>query len=493
VGEESSFSETEGNIQLQRSIREGKIKNGNRKVKGIVNKRKNNNNQKKGASKRTIKSANKKAKKQITKNVQNKGVRGIQKKTVKAKKESRKVSGNSGTPRQDGCVTSTSCIKLATDYYSKDLLKKVYNFKVQKDRIKTYSKQASGKDSKNSDFQLLINRLREAGGGNSSNLTCNGETGAGANYLTTLSSTIASCEQQINDACDSSASGPGANQTYIDECAVKVDLFEDMTTAATKAKGAAACELLESADLAAASEDIKACTKITVDYNKQVTKAKKNFTNAFSACKTAEDEVITAISSCSPPNTVKKVALAVIQGNKNIEAATSLKTKVDTEVSAADSAATVAAGKLTTTCASFIAAVDEAADQLENAPLLSTSEDLLKEALDMTVSPACTAMEAMTLNSSGVSFNASIGAVEKAIAVKQGDAEMATGTELVITTTITPATTTGTTAETTTVTMTEASTVTTDEASTITTHEASTITTAEASTITTAEATTPTA
>ena len=121
----------------------------------------------------------------------------------------------------DSCVTTTSCIEKATSYYSKFLLRKVKNFNQQKDRITIFTKQSQGKNSKMSIFVLLINRLREVGGGNSSNLTCNGETGPGAEYIAELSDTLSSCGDNINQACDSTFSGPDANLTYINECAAR--------------------------------------------------------------------------------------------------------------------------------------------------------------------------------------------------------------------------------------------------------------------------------
>ena len=65
---------------------------------------------------------------------------------------------------------------------------------------------------------------------------------------------------------------------------------------------------------------MKECTDKTVQYNKEVTKAKKNCTSTFSACKSAEDEVTKAVSACSPANTASKVTAAIKQGNTNIAA-----------------------------------------------------------------------------------------------------------------------------------------------------------------------------
>merc|ERR1712123_294889 len=385
---------------------------------------------------------------------------------VNEKKIGIRKSSSQEAARQDtSCVTSTACIGNATNYYNKILIKKVYNFKIQRERIKTFSKQSSGKNSKNEIFILLINRIREVGGGNSSNLTCNGENNDGATNLETLSTTLSECETKIYEACDSSQSGPNANSTYIDKCNDLVDAFTDMTDTATKAKGAAACNLWEADDLKEKADAIKTCTAATVAFNKQTTKAKQKCTKAFSACKTAEDSVTAAVSACSPSNTVTKVTAAIKQGYQNIASIGDLKTKVDAlitdssitvnstnstsnrhrrQASSSTAAATTttaaptwatAAGTTTagSACSTFIDAVATAIAKLNAAPLLSGTQTLIDETNSLSVA-SCTVSEQSALATESVSITSSVTNVETIIYVKQTDIDTQTGTTIAATT-----------------------------------------------------------
>merc|ERR1712123_210385 len=377
----------------------------------------------------------------------------------------RKSSSQEAARQDTSCLTSTACIGNATNYYNKILIKKVYNFKIQRERIKTFSKQSSGKNSKNEIFILLINRIREVGGGNSSNLTCNGENNDGATNLETLSTTLSECETKIYEACDSSQSGPNANSTYIDECNDLVDAFTDMTDPATKAKGAAACVLWEADDLKEKADAIKTCTAATVAFNKQTTKAKQKCTKAFSACKTAEDSVTAAVSACSPSNTVTKVTAAIKQGYQNIASIGDLKTKVDAlitdssitvnstnstsnrhrrQASSSTAAATTttaaptwatAAGTTTagSACSTFIDAVATAIAKLNAAPLLSGTQTLIDETNSLSVA-SCTVSEQSALATESVSITSSVTNVETIIYVKQTDIDTQTGTTIAATT-----------------------------------------------------------
>merc|ERR1711892_1142246 len=412
------------------------------------------NSEKTGRNVRPVKEGRK------TGNVKKTLPRKQERNAVNEKKIGVRKSSSQEAARQDtSCVTSTACIGNATNYYNKILIKKVYNFKIQRERIKTFSKQSSGKNSKNEIFILLINRIREVGGGNSSNLTCNGENNDGATNLETLSTTLSECETKIYEACDSSQSGPNANSTYIDECNDLVDAFTDMTDTATKAKGAAACVLWEADDLKEKADAIKTCTAATVAFNKQTTKAKQKCTKAFSACKTAEDSVTAAVSACSPSNTVTKVTAAIKQGYQNIASIGDLKTKVDAlitdssitvnstnstsnrhrrQASSSTAAATTTTAAPTTTtaagtttagsaCSTFIDAVATAIAKLNAAPLLSGTQTLIDETNSLSVA-SCTVSEQSALATESVSITSAVTNVETIISVKQTDIDTQTGT-----------------------------------------------------------------
>ena len=138
-------------------------------------------------------------------------------------------------------------------------------------------------------FSPLISKLREAGGGNASNLTCNGESGPGADNLKSLMEELEMCEADIEAACNTGL--PSYNETLISECEMHMETFSNLTKPAMAASGEASCELWTDAALAMAAVDIKGSTCDISDLNTMFTAAKKNCTSAFGACRKLEDMV----------------------------------------------------------------------------------------------------------------------------------------------------------------------------------------------------------
>ena len=138
-------------------------------------------------------------------------------------------------------------------------------------------------------FAPLISKLREAGGGNSSNLTCNGASGPGADNLKSLMAELEMCEANIEAACNTGL--PSHNETLTSECEMHMEAFSNLTKPAIAASGEASCELWTSESLSAASSKIKATACDISDLNTKFTAAKKNCTNAFGACRKFEDKV----------------------------------------------------------------------------------------------------------------------------------------------------------------------------------------------------------
>merc|ERR1712012_936452 len=110
-------------------------------------------------------------KKKSRKNKANGGKNKDKKKAKKDRKNNNNKRVNIG--RQSSCANET-CIDNAVTYM-KQLKLAVKNFGKQYNRILTNAKQSSGKSSKNNDFAPYLVKLRETGGGNASNLTCNGQ------------------------------------------------------------------------------------------------------------------------------------------------------------------------------------------------------------------------------------------------------------------------------------------------------------------------------
>merc|ERR1712088_1184248 len=140
-----------------------------------------------------------------------KGKKG--KKNSRKQRKGKKKSGRKSQARQDTCMNET-CINTAMSYM-KIMKDKVSNFLRQKTRVSKYSTTSGNKAGKKGLFGPILNRIREAGGGNSSNLKCNGDnSSAGAKQLANLTSLLGACEDDIHTAC--SESHPSINQTEHD-------------------------------------------------------------------------------------------------------------------------------------------------------------------------------------------------------------------------------------------------------------------------------------
>ena len=158
---------------------------------------------------------------------------------------------------------------------------------------------------KQSIFGPLISKLREAGGGNSSNLTCNGASGPGADNLKALMAELEMCEANIDAACNTGL--PDHNETLTSECETYMETFSNLTKSAIAASGEASCKLWTAENLAAASSKIKGTACDISDLNTQFTAAKKNCTSAFGACRKVEDKVAKSIYFFSNPFCRQKV------------------------------------------------------------------------------------------------------------------------------------------------------------------------------------------
>merc|ERR1712147_303956 len=210
--------------------RKNGAKKNNKKQKGQKKSRKNKAN---GAGKNKDKKEKKKARKQ-------------EKKEQKKSRKNRKNNNNRVNIGRSSCMNAT-CIDNAVTYM-KQLKLAVKNFGKQYNRISTNAKQSSGKSSKYDEFAPYLIKLRETGGGNASNLTCNGEKNQGATNLKTLYDSLATCETIINSTCNTGM--PDVNMTFLDACKATMDNFTAKANEAIELTGADACLIWESAELA---------------------------------------------------------------------------------------------------------------------------------------------------------------------------------------------------------------------------------------------------
>ena len=105
-------------------------------------------------------------------------------------------------PRQT-CL-DTDCVDTAV-LYLKLFKDKISNYEKQFKRIKTQNKTGKSKAGKKGIFGSVIRRIVRAGGGNASNLTCNGITNSsGAEKLKNLTTLLTGCEENIKNSCDTS-------------------------------------------------------------------------------------------------------------------------------------------------------------------------------------------------------------------------------------------------------------------------------------------------
>merc|ERR1712110_1394391 len=284
-------------------------KNGDKKKKGKKNGAKMRKKNGKGEKKK--KDNKKKSKKQKKK------ARRQNKKEDRKRKKNRKAhTARNSTSSSSSCMNATCLTSAVT--YMKQLKLAVKNFGKQYNRITTNAKQTGGKAGKNDEFEPYLIKLRESGGGNASNMTCNGQKNQGATNLQTLYDNLTTCKTIINNTCN--ANMPAINMTFLDACKATMDGFENETDKAIKATGAAACVIWESDLLANMSAMLKDCS--IKDTETAQTAAKKACTGNFSFCRQEEDKVSKLVSACSASNSVAKVTAAIAQGAKNQAAAT---------------------------------------------------------------------------------------------------------------------------------------------------------------------------
>merc|ERR1712213_190799 len=203
---------------LKKSDKKGAGKrNGDRK-KGKKNGAKRSKNDGKGRKKKKAKKEKKKARKAKKK------ARKQKKKFKKERKNRKKAKGTARDSAlfKSSCMNAT-CIDNAVTYM-KQLKLAVKNFDKQYNRITTYDKQTTSKAGKNDEFAPYLIKLSETGGGNVSNLSCNGEYNQGATNLQTLYDNIATCESKVNESCNTNM--PDVNMTFLDACKATMDFRE---------------------------------------------------------------------------------------------------------------------------------------------------------------------------------------------------------------------------------------------------------------------------
>merc|ERR1719445_1127801 len=314
------------------------------------------------------------------------------------------------------CMNET-CINTAMSYM-KIMKDKVSNFLRQKARIGKYQTTSGNKAGKKGLFGPILNRIREAGGGNSSNLRCNGDnSGAGAKQLKNLTSLLGACEENINTSCN--ANLPVINTTEHDLCHTAMTAFANLTKDCQMKTGEEACTCWTNSTLESSVTAVKKCD-ISED-NKKMTKAKKQCTTAFGKCRKIEDSVSLALSACSPANTKSRATADIKQGLKNKAAVTKATAKINATASNPTSrqAASI-------TCAVFTTNVISATAEILRAPLLKGVETVLLALVDATVA-TCSSAEKTNLLTLSANMTSTAVNIDLNIEHKQLDLQISQG------------------------------------------------------------------
>merc|ERR1712209_275550 len=420
------------------------------------------------------------------KNKKKKKKKARKQKKKEQKKTKKKNNRRVNVGRQDSCMDE-ACIINAVNYM-KQLKLAVKNFGKQYNRIITNAKQSKGRCGKNDEFAPYLIKLREAGGGNASNLTCHGShTNQGATTLKTLYDNLATCEIIINATCHTD-NMPDVNMTFLDGCKATMDNFTAKTDEAIKASGADACLIWQSAELAEMSSMLKGCNLKSLET--EHTAAKKACTGNFSYCRQEEDKVSQVVSACSLSNSAEKVAVAVFQGVKNKAAATAVSKKINDTLATRRSASPRSTD---ITCANFAVEVTTVSGHITSAPLLASLATMLTTIVAYTVGE-CSTDDVTSLGTASTTFLKSTEDITIAIAEKQAALNISTGTTLSVTTVAattgtTGTATTGTTGTTTTGTTTTGTTGATTTAASTTAATTTAATTTGATTTTTSTTT----
>ena len=375
---------------------------------------------KKKWNKRKIVNKNNKSKSKLKRKPKKKG---------KGEKKKRKSSRNKGQHKRkmqrqsanSSCIKD-ACLKKSSDYLSMakgTVMTKVKNFKAKKSRMDTFINQAKGKGKKMSQFAPIALKIREAGGGNSSNLTCNGAMGPGAEELKSLYTKISACEASINMTCN--AELPSYNKTYASMCEKHIEAFEKLIKAASdkNLKPEESCKLWEAEDLAAAVANVGSC-----DLSADMVKVKDQKTkciDAFRECRKTEGKVVDAISACSGKS-VAKTKAEIAAGVANKAAASSVSEKITKAAAAPASRMKGSEMK----CDKFIKKISKVTKKMANAPLSSKLLADLNAILEYTVLP-CDEAEKKELVAVGEAFTTAMKVIDEAIEAKQEDLMFATG------------------------------------------------------------------
>merc|ERR1711981_336707 len=342
------------------------------------------------------------------------------KKSKKSKsKKSKKPTGGERKRIKQSSRQSSRCSR-STDYtclinamtYLNLTKTQVANYLKQQGRIVAANKTGEKKNGKKGIFASTAQRIIRSGGGDSSALSCQGSTTSnGAKNLTSLAKLLNGCEAKVKMAC-ATENMPLPNMTEVSACVSTMETFKGMVANCQKMKenGTEACTCWSNSNFTSLAATIRKC-KINKDQAAVIDQLKYCRGN-FSACKTAEDDGMKAMSSCA---TSKSALLASAKAlTANSAGLDSAKTKVD---SLANSTSTRAAAASCAEIKTIVAA------NPENSTVTTLTTKITSVASTVTCSDA----EKTSLATSSSDLAAAKESVDGSLATIKEDLEIATG------------------------------------------------------------------
>merc|ERR1712147_612959 len=313
----------------------------------------------------------KKSKKQKSNKKSKKQQKNKNRKRQKTEKKRKQKATRTQESRQtDSNCLSETCVDNAVKYH-KLVNEKVRNFEAQKKRAERFRKQLGNKGAKNADFDHVIDKLVKAGGGNASNLTCNGKNNKGSELLMNLTAELGMCNMSIQDACTVEPV-PASNQTFLEACAKTMDDFKTKVEEATRVSstetvaGSESCALWDHANMTLLTDSMKGCITLLQEEGNLAKATNRACKKQFTDCRGKMEDVGNAIAGCSAANSEDKVKAAIEAGKANKEAAEMIGKKIDEELMKN------ATTRAQLNCSDFADQVSTVFIKLERQPLLAT-------------------------------------------------------------------------------------------------------------------------
>ena len=289
--------------------------------------------QKQASSKKTDKKSKKKSKKGRNKGKKNggqgrkKNQGGNARSFKKGKKPTKKgqkcptlsrrtLGGRSGRAINETCLENI--LTVVKTYYLQ-----VKNFEKQWKRIQSKNKTSVSKGGKMDVFKKPLERLVEAGGGDASNLSCQGSfSSPGAVQMNNLTSILTNCSMDIKESCKES-SKPVINMTEVDKCNAMITEFEESvagTAGCMKKTGESICDCFANQTLLDQAAMLRKCN--LADESKAMATALKTCKGSFGDCRKYKEEIIDIVSACSKTlDEQKEKAKNLAENNDNMKEA----------------------------------------------------------------------------------------------------------------------------------------------------------------------------